>query len=809
MIPHRLLALGLCAAMAAPAFAEAPARTDLLGDPLPEGAISRMGSGRLRSARNITCLSFTPDGKSLVSGGTPHKLTFWSVATGRIEKEWTLSVPRATGIHFDRAGKTMALSAGDGTVRILDGANGAERRRMLDSDRRSGTVYGNLSPDGKWLVVHNHSYRRVNIFSVDSGVLRHSFPNIMAPDRPTGILTPDSKHFVSLWTDNKIHLVDLATGTSVRRLETSSVPSNSSYSRMTLSADGKRLVYQNSSDRHFYVVDVTDCKEIKKIDRGAASSYSSAGSDALTPNGRFIIEGRGDAICVWGVASGKMLREFSAPNTVFTSAIVSPDGKLVAASFDSSIYLWDLASGKQLHGGTGHANAITHLAFSPDGRSLVSTGRYSMRVWESATGKELAATRPPPHVAGYNTSYLEVAPDNQSIRWIGYDRAVYRWRFAAESEPVKRTTPKGPLVNGPSGIWVTSPDGKRFAAFSAIDGRVRLLDNVGNAPDRELAKLPPNHSVNFRFSPDGRTLAAVSSDRSVTLYDVATGDETRKLVATRSENPYMPLVEFSPDGRTLFHDDGEARVAETTTGGDRTSLSREPGRRPDCVAWSADGRLVARGFADGTAVVTDLWTGRDIFRRRTGQGEVNALCLSRDGKRFATGGSDTTAVVWELAPLGKIASVASMTDDAAWDDLRDQDAARAHRAMLHLIAGPDATVRLFADRLKPRPAVDAKHIDRLVSNLDDDDSKVRERASAELLEVGRPALGALKKAARSPSLEVKRRARDLLRRLEPGTGIAPGRLRAERAVEILERIGTPAARAALEAMLKSKSDTTR
>ncbi len=150
-----------------------------------------------------------------------------------------------------------------------------------------------------------------------------------------------------------------------------------------------------------------------------------------------------------------------------------------------------------------------------------------------------------------------------------------------------------------------------------------------------------------------------------------------------------------------------------------------------------------------------------------------------------------------------------MTDESAWGDLGDQDASRAHRAMLHLIAGPDETVRLFTHRLKPRPPVDAKRLDRLVSNLGDDDSKVRERASAELLEVGRPALGALKKAARSPSLETKRRARDLLRRLELGTIIAPGRLRAERAVEILERIGTPAARTVLEAMQKSKTDTTR
>jgi hypothetical protein len=59
----------------------------------------------------------------------------------------------------------------------------------------------------------------------------------------------------------------------------------------------------------------------------------------------------------------------------------------------------------------------------------------------------------------------------------------------------------------------------------------------------------------------------------------------------------------------------------------------------------------------------------------------------------------------------------------------------------------------------------------------------------------------LLKAKESASPEVRRRADDLLRRFGKG-GVAPERLRFVRAVEVLERAGTPEARRALEGLLK-------
>ena len=807
MLPTRLLALALCASLAALALADAPARKDMLGDPLPEGAISRMGSGRLRASTGITCLAFTPDGKSLVSAGYGNKLTFWSVSTGQVEKEWTLAVSNVNGMHFDKAGKIIAVTSNDGTARILDAKTGEERRQLADPNNRYSQCTVSLSPDGKWLVMNHRYDSQIVLFNVDTGALAHRIAGVNSYNRPPIVFTPDSKHFVSLWKDNRLHLVSCATGESVRGLEVNTTSATNYSTRITgmaLSPDGKKLFYRSYSDRHFYVVEVATGREVGKFERITGYNYASSGNLHMTPNGRFVVESSGDAaIRVWGIASGKMLRELTVPNASLGFSTTSPDGKLVAAAANTSIFLWDIATGKQLHGGAGHANAVTRLAFSPDGKQLVSTGASSMRVWDAATGTEQAMTRS--NVNGSYASYLAVALDARSVRWIGYDRAKYQWNFGTEREPVKLTTPK--VVNGNFNAIATSPDGKHFAVFNAADGTMKLLDNVGNAPDRELGRLPPNHGVTFQFSPDSRTLAVAASDRSVTLFDVATGHETRKLMPDPSKvDNSGTLVEFSPDGRTLLLFDGETRVVETITGSDRAFLSRETAGRPSGVGWSDDGRIVARGFSDGLAVVTDLWTGRELFRRETGQGTVYSLAVSRDNKRLATGGANTTAVVWELAALERPARVASMRHDTAWADLEEGDASRAYRAMLHLIASPDETARLFAKQLEPHAPVEAARIDRLIADLNDDDYKVREKATGELLEIGLLARDALKKAARSTSLEVKRRATDLLRRLEPGTGIAPERLRSQRAVEVLERIGTPAARIVLETMLKGKVD---
>src|SRR5262249_25875780 len=114
-------------------------------------------------------------------------------------------------------------------------------------------------------------------------------------------------------------------------------------------------------------------------------------------------------------------------------------------------------------------------------------------------------------------------------------------------------------------------------------------------------------------------------------------------------------------------------------------------------------------------------------------------------------------------------------------------------------------VPFLARQLRPAEAPDPKHLARLIADLDADDFAVREKATRELGELGALARPAVRQAlAGKPSVE----ARGRLERPEGRGGSALGaeELRAWRAVEVLERLGTPEARQVLEKLAKGAAE---
>jgi hypothetical protein len=133
-----------------------------------------------------------------------------------------------------------------------------------------------------------------------------------------------------------------------------------------------------------------------------------------------------------------------------------------------------------------------------------------------------------------------------------------------------------------------------------------------------------------------------------------------------------------------------------------------------------------------------------------------------------------------------------------WDDLAGAEAAPAYRAVTALAVAPGQAVPFLAGRLQPAPAVAPEGLARLLADLDDDAPAVRDRATRELEEAAPYAEAALRRTlGEGPSAEVRRRVRGLLQRLDR-TDPGPEALRVLRAVEALERAGTPEARRLLE-----------
>src|SRR5262249_17520375 len=127
-----------------------------------------------------------------------------------------------------------------------------------------------------------------------------------------------------------------------------------------------------------------------------------------------------------------------------------------------------------------------------------------------------------------------------------------------------------------------------------------------------------------------------------------------------------------------------------------------------------------------------------------------------------------------------------------------EDAVRAFDAVCDLSAAPAVAVPFFKERLHPVAAVDAEKVQHLLADLDSERFAVRKKASSDLENIGEAAIPLLRTALEAdPSAEARRRIEDALKKID--NVVPTGELlRSLRAIEVLETIGTPEAKAMLQ-----------
>jgi WD40 repeat protein len=483
---------------------------------------------------------------------------------------------------------------------------------------------------------------------------------------------------------------------------------------------------------------------------------------ALSRDGKTVISWGADRVIYrWEAATGKSLGSFPAPQGT-TVAALSPDGRTIAlANADNTIRFLETATGKEAHRIKGLPNGAGPMTFAPDGKLLAVRGAdNTIRLYETATGNESRQIVMRP---GNN------APPNGVILIGGRGR------------------------RGGSGPGLAfSPDGKLLVSPGPAGGNNRAaLVILDVSTGKELRKIESSQATRtFAFSPDGRTLATENSDRTIALWEVASGKERGQMG--------KPLADREPPGGGMgglvFVVDGANFVPPATPSG------------PVGLAFSPDGgALVMRG-PDQSVHVWDVTAGKEIGQLKGQVGRSETVAFAADGKTIASGSSDTTILLWDAAGVLKDVAKARPAELAAgdvatlWDDLAGEDAAKARQGILKLAGDPGRVAPFLGERLKAAPAIDPKKIDGWIADLDDDEFAVREEASKNLLKAGEQAVPALQKVlASSPPLETRRRVELLVDRLTGGT-LTVEQLRLVRAVEALERMGTPEARRLLRTL---------
>jgi len=216
----------------------------------------------------------------------------------------------------------------------------------------------------------------------------------------------------------------------------------------------------------------------------------------------------------------------------------SPDGKRLAVSDVLGAYLWDPTEGN-VKDVTQTLGGVKSVAFSREGKLLATAALGRITLWDADTLKPQRTLNEAGEAA------VVFSHDGKRLASAEHLNRVHLWDVASGEQLAEDHAMMGVLYD-----VAFAPDDKSLAAVGEGGAKVWNVTVQDGKPALKLRHTLMGHlsSVNFvNFSPDGKLLATSSHDRSLKVWDAATG---RQLATLLSSFGFVEAV-FSPDGKSL------------------------------------------------------------------------------------------------------------------------------------------------------------------------------------------------------------------------------------------------------------------
>jgi|GEM_PF-2402352 len=503
----------------------------------------------------ITTVTFSPDGKKLLSGGASHAV-LWDIEKGEIEHIFYVHSDIVIVVKFSADGKKIITGSLDHMMYIYD------LERVLS--KPDSVEYG---------LDFYYQYANEDIdLNIDG--LKH---NPISAD-----FLPDER-YILITTEHNAKIVDTLMNSETHKYETIHQFEGDYFHSFALSKDGKTIFFNHGNTISQW--DMESKEKIKTFD----SSIHWMTSIALSPDEKNLFTGHiNGTLTFWNVDTGKVSKEIEA-HPSFSEFKLSPNAAFIASNstHEKTLTLWNAQTGEKMTDTFGNSSTINSFEFSTDGNTLFTQMKQSykeknkVKLWDVKTQQEkLQLDYPSNHslyllpsnylIASYDkkfelidlstqkikqiftnptssNKYFLLSPDKKLLltqRFKGDKKALLLWDVETGTELHELLEYEGHwFIKG----ITFSPNSQMFA-FSHFDNIIELWDI--NTKEQIATFVGHEGSItSISFSPDGKWLLSSSMDKTATLWDIA----TQKPVHTFAGHTEGVVgAYFSPDGKKVI-----------------------------------------------------------------------------------------------------------------------------------------------------------------------------------------------------------------------------------------------------------------
>ncbi len=762
---------------------EGPPALDAHGDPLPPGALLRMGTQRLRHGGALKSLAWSPDGQTLAvgSGGLDFAVRLWDVATGKEIRAFEKQQTGFFQVAFSPDGSLVASVDRRGGLYLWDALTAKVRnvRKLSEqatvSFASNGKSFITIDEKGQACLLETATLKTLRVFSSGRG--------LQAPQVHVA-WSADGKIVAAADTSDKLRLFEVLTGNVLHTLD---LPGPIDH--LSISPDN-RLLATAGKDKIARLWNIADCNMPAELE-GHTRPIKGA---AWSPDSKTLATISGDKTArLWDVRTRKEFLTFTHPHAAagdqgnIQCVAFSPDGKLVASigiDGDNAVHIRSAQTGKEVINYDDHLGYIVGMALLDGGKSLLtSAADENIRLWNLASGKAESQL----HVPHTRPAAIAVTPDGKLLAAGASDGGIRVLEL-----PTGKVLKQIQVDESPVFSVAISPDGKTLA--SASNNFRLLIWDLASGKIIHKLRHPNERVCAFAFSSDGKILCTGGGKGAVRFWNVANGQEVARLAGHAGR---VDGVEFFAEDMLLLSvsNDGTAKVWDLSSGKELRRLKHNS--MTFAAAISSDGKMLATGSGDGVVRLWELATGKMRATFNGHRGQVSAVKFAGDGKILISGCADATALCWDLTGHGpgKRPAVKALSKEdlqTQWENLHGRDTELAYQALKVLADHPEQALVRLQMELKPVASIDQKAIAKWIADLDAGEFAVREKAVTELKKAGDVAWPALLDIVdHPPSLEAQARARQILGKQDDVLLPNSQRLRLVRSLELLEWVKSP------------------